>query len=128
MKLPFSQRTISSPFGWRRDPITARRSHHNGIDFSVPGGVHVTAPVDCTVKAKRTSRPLGNMVELDAGDGVVIKFMHLRNPADVKIGQPLAAGDRIGLVGHTGTTARGDHLHMETWIDGALVDPLSLVE
>lgn len=128
MKLPFDRRTISSPFGWRRDPVTARKSHHNGVDFGVPGGVAVRAPAACKVFAKRTTRPDGNTVELDLGDGVIVKFKHLREPASVKVGQQLDEDARIGVVGHTGTTAHGDHLHMETWVDGSLVDPLSLVE
>jgi murein DD-endopeptidase MepM/ murein hydrolase activator NlpD len=128
MRSPFAARTITSPFGPRRDPNTGRKSHHNGVDFGVPGGVWITAPAACTVIGKQNSRPYGHLVELDLGDGVIVKFKHLREPADVKVGQQLDAGDKIGRVGHTGTTARGDHLHMETWVDGTVVDPLGLIE
>jgi murein DD-endopeptidase MepM/ murein hydrolase activator NlpD len=40
--------------------------------------------------------------------------MHMQEPAIVKAGQALSAGQPIGTVGETGN-ASGCHLHFEVW-------------
>lgn len=128
MRIPFHRRTITSGFGWRRDPITAKKSHHNGVDFGVPGGVAVLAIANGKVRARRTTKAHGNILELEHDDGLVSKYFHLRNPVELKTGSSVTEGQKVAVVGHTGTTARGDHLHLETWVEGTVVDPLSLLE
>jgi len=64
----------------------------------------------------------GRMVELVHDDGFSTRYAHLRR-IDVKLGQRVRQGDRIGIVGSTGraTTA---HLHFEVLTPGyRFVDP-----
>lgn len=61
------------------------------------------------------------MVEIDHGHGLTTRFGHLAR-IGVRPGQRVAAGDVIGSVGSTGRST-GAHLHYETRIDGAPVDP-----
>ena len=55
-------------------------------------------------------------------------YMHMLEPASVKAGQKLAAGDRVGLLGCTGS-CDGAHLHFEIREGedpyGKPIDPLS---
>ena len=52
-------------------------------------------------------------------------FAHL-SEIDVKAGDAVAAGDVIGKVGATGRVT-GPHLHWSVRLNGARVDPLSLL-
>ena len=67
---------------------------------------------------------------LGAADGSAdYVYMHLRDPALVKKGDPVVAGQPIGFVGRTGD-ATACHLHFEMWpapgwyTGGSAVDPL----
>ena len=55
-------------------------------------------------------------------DGVRTMYAHLSR-VDVRVGQRVRTGARVGLVGATGD-ATGPHLHFEVRLRGAAVDPL----
>jgi len=50
-------------------------------------------------------------------------YAHLSR-IDVRLGQRVDAGSRVGLVGATGN-ATGPHLHFEVRLRGAAIDPLT---
>ena len=58
--------------------------------------------------------------------GVLTGYWHL-SQISVAIGQPVAAGDVLGLVGNTGRST-GAHLHWEMRIYGIAVDPMQFLE
>ena len=61
------------------------------------------------------------MVEIDHGNDITTRFGHLSG-IDVKVGQTVRIGQTIGRVGSTGRST-GPHLHYETRINDAPVDP-----
>jgi murein DD-endopeptidase MepM/ murein hydrolase activator NlpD len=101
---------------------------HNAIDFSLPhfaamdAGVPVYAAAAGTVAAvhdgefDRCSRvnPCGNAanyVTIVHADGLVTDYLHLKKDSIiVSDGQPVAAGQQIGLVGSSGMSSDA-HLH-----------------
>jgi murein DD-endopeptidase MepM/ murein hydrolase activator NlpD len=67
----------------------------------------------------------GNLVIIDHGHGLSSAFLHLSR-VDVREGQRVRQGERIGAVGATGR-ATGPHLHWSlTWM-GARLDPERVV-
>ena len=59
------------------------------------------------------------------GQKVTSFYGHMKaGSVPLAIGQTVAAGDFVGLVGETGA-AVGAHLHLEIWLDGVQVDPYS---
>jgi murein DD-endopeptidase MepM/ murein hydrolase activator NlpD len=67
----------------------------------------------------------GNTVMIDHGLALFSLFAHL-SEIQVKVGDTIAAGDVIGKVGATGRVT-GPHLHWSVRLNGARVDPLSLL-
>ena len=68
-----------------------------------------------TVKFAGSQALAGNYVVISAADGSAdYVYMHLRDPALVKKGDPVVAGQPIGFVGRTGD-ATACHLHFEMW-------------
>jgi murein DD-endopeptidase MepM/ murein hydrolase activator NlpD len=64
----------------------------------------------------------GNCIEVQYGDGVLAKFLHL-NENVVKDGQTLSAGTEIGKTGNTGRST-GPHLHYQLERGSTVVDPI----
>jgi murein DD-endopeptidase MepM/ murein hydrolase activator NlpD len=67
----------------------------------------------------------GNCVIIDHGLGLWTLSMHLSR-IDVKEGQHVAAGERLGLSGATGRVT-GPHLHWAVRWQGAYLDPAKLL-
>jgi len=104
-------------------------SYHKGLDFAAGTGSPVLAPAAgkvVTVGYEKEGFVVhGNSVILDHGHGITSIYMHL-NTVDVKVGDLLKAGDKIGTVGHTGIST-GPHLHWGVYAHGTSTDPEQFV-
>ncbi len=117
---------VSSPFGFRRDPITGEKRMHKGIDLAVPAGTPVRAPADGAVVFSGEMRGYGKVVILRHEDGTETVYGHNRSNG-CKEGETVQKGDVIAHVGMTGR-ATGPHLHFEVRKGGEAVDPAGYVE
>ena len=63
---------------------------------------------------------------IDHGWGVYSGFWH-QSEFLVQVGEFVAPGQVIGLVGDTGR-GTGAHLHWELWVNGVQVDPLDWLQ
>ena len=116
-----SQGRLTGNFGLRRIINGLERNPHAGIDVAVPVGTPVRAAGSGVVVETGDYFFNGNSVYLDHGQGLVTLYCHL-DRIDVKPGERVAAGQRLGLSGNTGRTS-GPHLHWTVIANGTAVDP-----
>jgi murein DD-endopeptidase MepM/ murein hydrolase activator NlpD len=110
LELPVSGR-ISSPEGWRKDPINGGMRYHAGTDIAAPAGTAVRAVAEGRVIESGTKGGYGNTVVVQAQDGRKMLYAH-NNQNFVKAGDWVSRGDTIAEVGSTGR-ATGPHVHFE---------------
>ena len=113
---------LSSPFGYRSDPILGIGKRHTGMDFSCPPGNPIYATGDgVVVKVAHEGKGYGNHVEVDHGFGYKTRYAHMLR-TDVEVGQHVSRGDFLGLSGRSGR-ATGPHLHYEVIYRNDYVNP-----
>lgn len=124
--VPVQEGWISSGFGYRTDPVTGAREFHSGLDFAGKPGmqVHAVAAGVVTWSGKRWG--YGNMVEISHGDGYLTRYAHNRSNL-VKLGDKVARGQAVALVGATGRTT-GPHVHFEVVHNDVTVNPRSFID
>jgi hypothetical protein len=115
-----------SSFGSRSIFNGQPRNPHGGVDFGSPTGTPIAAPAEATVALAGDLYFTGNTVILDHGRGLYSVLAHLSKIA-VSAGEEVEAGDIVGAVGATGRVT-GPHLHWGVRLNGARIDPISLVE
>ncbi|HWV12541.1 MAG TPA: M23 family metallopeptidase [Sphingobium sp.] len=117
---------ISGLFGAQRIYQGVPGSYHGGIDIAGSTGDQVLAPADGIVilAADHPFTLEGNLLMIDHGHGLSSAFLHLSR-INVKTGQSVHQGQRIGAVGATGR-ATGSHLHWGMRWNEARIDPLLL--
>lgn len=118
--------TITSPFGYRKDPFTGEVTYHSGTDIAAPAGTPILAAADGTVAIANGADPWGGSygyyINLDHGEGIETLYAHCSAIA-VTVGQQVRQGEVIGYVGSTGNST-GNHLHFEVKLNGEGKDVL----
>jgi murein DD-endopeptidase MepM/ murein hydrolase activator NlpD len=102
------------------------RNPHNGEDIGAPLGADVAATNDGIVRITVDHIFSGKGIFIDHGLGFYTMYFHLSEVL-VKDGDLVTAGQIIGKVGATGR-ATGPHLHWGVKLNGARVNPYSLLD
>lgn len=114
----------SSPYGLRVDPYTHVYTLHAGVDLAPACYSPIYAAASGTVTFAGNGGGYGNEVIIDNGGGISTAYGHIVNGGImVGAGQHVTAGQQIAQVGSTGWST-GCHLHFETRVNGAAVDPV----
>ena len=119
---PMEFSRVTSGFAMRFHPLMQKWRAHLGVDYAAPSGTPVRAVGDGVVEFAGWTNGYGNVVELTHGSGKSTLYAHLSRK-DVKVGQRVGQGQRLGAVGMTGW-ATGPHLHFEFRVNGQHQDPL----
>ena len=94
---------------------------HRGIDIAASTGTPIYAADGGTVTISKYNGALGNMIEIDHGNGIRTRYGHASKLV-VKAGTKVYKGQHIANVGNTGNST-GPHLHLEVLINGVQVNP-----
>jgi murein DD-endopeptidase MepM/ murein hydrolase activator NlpD len=116
---------LTSPFGWRYDPISGARRHHAAIDLAAPQGTPVRAAMEGRVSALGFNATYGNFVIISHPGNYQSMYAHLHN-VSVRRGDQVRQGAQIGTVGSTGYST-GPHLHFAIYRSGRAVNPLDFI-
>ncbi len=96
--------------------------YHDGVDYAAPLSRPVRAIAAGTVVGAGRVADGAVVVRIRHADGSVSLYGHLNADLNVRVGDRVEAGERIGKIGMTGHTT-GPHLHLELRSDGRMVDP-----
>jgi len=118
--------TVSSPYGWRKDPFTGKRTFHYGVDIASPSGSGIFAAGKGCVVFSGWKKGYGNVVEIDHGDGFSTLYAHNEKNL-VREGEEVSHYQLIALVGDTGKST-GPHLHYEVKKNGEVVNPTKVTQ
>ena len=121
---PLKSIKVTSPYGYRRDPFTGKRSWHNGLDLRAKNEP-AYAMMDGIVEKVGYDNRSGNYIILRHAD-FTISYCHL-SKVHIAPGTLVFAGTIIGRSGSTGR-ATGEHLHLTVKYKKAYLNPKILLE
>lgn len=110
--------------GEKQNPVYKLPMTHKGLDLIAAQGTDVFAAAGGTVsKVVRSRRGLGNVVEINHGNGYATRYCLL---ADIKVtgGQRIRRGQKVGTVGISSSYPT-PHLHFEVSYKGETKDPVN---
>jgi murein DD-endopeptidase MepM/ murein hydrolase activator NlpD len=116
---------LTSPFGWRNDPISGVRRYHAALDLAAHTGTPVKAAMDGKVATVGYNATYGKFIILSHSGGFQTMYAHM-SVTSVTQGSTVQQGAKIGEVGSTGYST-GPHLHFAIYKNGRAVNPFDLL-
>jgi len=116
---------MTSRFGHRVSPFTGRKELHKGVDIANRKGTAILATANGIVSFAGKKGPMGNVVVIDHGHGMITRYAHL-SEAMKKQGDTVKRGDIIAQMGNSGRST-GPHLHYEVHLNGVPVNPATYI-
>lgn len=122
---------ITSSFGQREvqcDASGCASSFHEGVDFSAGCGAPIYAARAGTVISAGDSGGYGNQVRIEHENDLTTGYAHIQNGGIlIAVGDTVVAGQLIALEGDTGQSF-GCHVHITLEQNGALIDPMTVLD
>jgi murein DD-endopeptidase MepM/ murein hydrolase activator NlpD len=116
---------ITSPYGWRSDPITGMRRFHTGVDIANSPGTRVNASMEGRIGEVGFHSTYGNYVIINHAGGFQTLYAHL-NRFVVSKGQWVNQGQKVGEMGSTGYST-GSHVHFTIFKHNQHINPLNYI-
>jgi murein DD-endopeptidase MepM/ murein hydrolase activator NlpD len=99
---------------------------HKGIDIARPSNYNILSADNGTVTQASYNGGYGNLIRINHNNGMETLYAHLAS-IDVKVGQTVTKGQKIGVMGTTGNST-GIHLHFEVYQNGKLKNPMDYLK
>lgn len=101
--------------------------NHFGTDIVAAKGSVIVATRNGTVIMSSWSADTGHMIGIQHNNNLVSWYKH--NSARLKnLGDRVAAGEAVAVIGNSGEMSSGPHLHFELWYNGQPVNPQNYIE
>lgn len=121
--MPISSRVVTSGYGYR----PRFRRQHKGLDINAYKGDTIRAAFSGKVRVVACQpKGYGNVVVIRHPNGLETVYGHMSKHLVTQM-MTVKAGDPIGLAGNTGHSF-GTHLHFETRLLGAYIDPAEMFD
>ncbi|MCP3979904.1 MAG: peptidoglycan DD-metalloendopeptidase family protein [bacterium] len=114
---------VTAEFGPIVHPRFKTRVPHPGIDIGGDPGAAIRTVFEGTVVFAAWMRGYGLTAIVDHGGGLLSIYAHA-SMLLVEPGEKLVRGQRLGLIGETGSL-KGPHLYFELRVEGEATDPAS---
>lgn len=98
------------------------KKDHFGIDVAAPHNTAIKAAAAGTVVFAGYTVETGYSIAIQHPNNVVTFYKH-NSVLLKKIGDAVKAGEAIAIIGNTGESSTGPHLHFELWYKGRPVNP-----
>jgi len=121
-----AQGKISSPFGYRINPVSGKLSFHTGIDIAADSGDEVSAAYYGIVEEAGEDGVSGKYLKINHGNGIQTFYAHCSR-LYAAVGDKVDAGETVALVGSTGWST-GPHLHFAIVINGIYCNPAYIID
>ncbi len=122
--MPVSNTYVTSPYGYRRNPLGSGYEFHKGVDFKARYQ-DVWATGAGTVTYAGYNSGYGYMIIIDHGYGILTKYAH-NSKLLVEAGDQVSRYDVIAISGNSGRSS-GPHLHYEIIENGENQDPMTYI-
>ena len=101
---------------------------HSAVDIACKEGTFISALTDGEVLSIEESATLGNVITIDHGDGLIVKYASVKEPK-IKAGDKVKSGDLIGEVGTVPSeSSEQPHLHLEATKNGKPISVLDFLK
>jgi len=103
-----------------------RSIQHYGVDVTANEGEAIKAVYDGVVIFASYTYDGGYVIQIQHPDNLISVYKH-NSVLLKKVGDQVAAGESIAVIGNTGELTDGPHLHFELWHKGNPIDPLNFI-
>lgn len=102
---------------------------HNGVDIKAEQGAEIMSSTDGKITSVKNDAMWGTVVEIDCGSGYMIIYRGLAEDKNLKAGDKVESGKKLGTVGEIACEASLDpHIHLEIKQNGKYINPLSVLK
>ena len=124
---PLKKTTVTDSYGYRIHPVSKQRKFHRGIDLRAKMRTPVYSTADGVVKyvQSKDRGGFGKVIMIMHNYGFETVYAHL-SKTEVKVGQVIKKGQRLGLSGNSGTST-APHLHYEIKYATKILNPWSFL-
>ena len=99
---------------------------HFGVDLVTKQGETIKTTLAGTIIFTGFSAKDGNVIHVQHSNNLVSIYKHC-SALLKQTGEKVKSGEAIAVVGNTGETSKGQHLHFELWFNGSPINPQEFV-